>query len=108
VTDIRTFVDDADEVLDVVASEARRAEYIVRMKRDAAQREKDFVSVLSTFEGRRLIWSLCAPIWRISYTGTRGDTDFREGERNVALRIWAELLQHCPTLAHKMQEENQL
>jgi hypothetical protein len=63
---------------------------------------------MRTFQGRRLIWDLliAAGFWRSSYATKREDTDFREGERNVALRVWANVMRACPALAHKMQEEN--
>lgn len=82
-------------------------------QRAAVMREEDkraaLVEFMNSYGGRLFMWDLltAAGLWRSSYLGgDREDTFFREGERNVALRIMAQLREHCPTLALKMQEEN--
>jgi hypothetical protein len=99
-------LNEVDATFDLEAREARREAEAEQRKQVEAQLESDYIMVMSTYAGRNVIWNLIAPLWRSSYTGTREDTDFREGERNVALRIWAQLLKSCPTLATKMQGEN--
>jgi hypothetical protein len=92
--------------MDTDASEAQRAELAKQRQRYESQLESDYLWIMNTHTGRRFVWDLVAPLWRSSYTGNREDTDFREGERNVALKIWARLRKSCPSLALKMQEEN--
>lgn len=97
--------DEADYTFDLDRLEAQRVAAIEEREQHEAQLDADYISLMSTRSGRNVIWDLVAPLWRSSYTGKREDTDFREGERNVALRVWAQLQKSCPTLAHKMQEE---
>ena len=98
--------EEALDTFDLDAQEARREAAVEQQKQAAVQLETDFINVMNTRAGRNVIWSLLGPMWRSSYTESRDDTYFREGERNVALRVWAQLQAACPTLAHKMLEEN--
>lgn len=95
------------DTMDIEAMEAAREVELATRKRENAQLDRDLTEIMTMFGGRRFIWDLTAPMWRTSFDGTTTGTEFREGERNVALRVWARLIQVCPTLAHKMQEENQ-
>lgn len=96
----------SNDVLDIDAVEAAREEALAARKRYEAELDAGYLWIMESYNGRRVIWDLVAPLWRSSYTGDRMDTDFREGERNVALRIWAQLIRLCPVLARKMHEEN--
>ena len=100
------FEDEVSGVVDVDVREERRAKQEELEKQYRAQLQADAMQVMSTHSGRRFVWDLLAPMWRSSYFGSREDTDFREGERNVALKIWGTLKAACPNLARKMQEEN--
>lgn len=101
-------MNDDTETYDLEAIEKARADQKSAAADLERQLDSDYFGVLQTFEGRRLIWNLLitAGFWRSSYTTRREDTDFREGERNVALRIWARVMNVSPVLALKMQEEN--
>lgn len=72
------------------------------------QLEDDIRLVMSHQSGRRFVWRYLdrAGMWRSSFTGDRQGTDFREGMRNVALMLWADLQKACPELLRTMQEEN--
>jgi hypothetical protein len=99
--------DEFDDTFDLAGQEAARAEAKRLREQYENQLDTDYLNVMQTEAGRRIVWDVIAPIWRISFTATRNDTDFREGERNVALRVWARLLRVTPKLAHKLLEENQ-
>lgn len=99
------FADSVDETMDIEAIEARRIEAAKQRAQYENQLDADYTWLMQSHHGRRMFWDLLAPMWRSSYTGSREDTDFREGERNVALRVWARLTRACPALAHKMFEE---
>lgn len=100
------FHEGAADTLDIEKRERERRALMQDRERYEAQLDADYKWLMDSFAGRRLMWDLIAPMWRSSYVGTREDTDFREGERNVALRVWARLVRVCPALARKMMEEN--
>jgi hypothetical protein len=68
------------------------AEATSKAKRKAQQEDDDLLTVMSTEAGRRFIWRLlCSTgMRRSSYTGN-SETFFREGERNVGLRLQADI-----------------
>lgn len=68
------------------------AEIDAKLKRKANVEEEDLRFVMGTPQGRRLMWRvLCTTgMRRSSYTGN-SETYFREGERNVGLRLQQEL-----------------
>lgn len=70
--------------------------------------DEDLRTVMASPQGRRFIWRLIdrAGMWRSSWTERREGTDFREGERNTALRLWADLQRACPESLLRMQKEN--
>jgi hypothetical protein len=74
----------------------------------ALQLADDLRLVMSQQGGRRFVWRYLdrAGLWRSSFTGDREGTDFREGMRNVALMLWADLQKACPEYLLRMQEEN--
>jgi hypothetical protein len=99
--------EEVDELFDFETQEAARKQAAKDRERYENQLDTDYLQVMQTHAGRRIVWDIVAPIWRISFTESRNDTDFREGERNVALRVWARLVRVMPALAHKLLEENQ-
>jgi hypothetical protein len=68
------------------------AEVEARIKRKSSLEEEDLRKVMSLPEGRRTMWRiLCnTGMRRSSFTGN-SETYFREGERNVGLRLQQEL-----------------
>lgn len=64
------------------------AEVEAKLKRKANVEEDDLRFVMATPQGRRVLWRvLCnTGMRRSSYTGN-SETYFREGERNVGLRL---------------------
>jgi hypothetical protein len=96
-----------ESTFDLDAQLAAREQAAKDRVRYENQLDADYMVFAQSEAGRRFIWDIIAPMWRISFTGTRDATDFREGERNVALRVWARLQRVAPKLAHKLLEENQ-
>ncbi len=85
------------------------AKAIASRKADEIEREADLRYVMAHERGRRFVYAhleWCG-MFRSSFAeGTREDTDFREGTRNSALRLFAELRQTLPELTKRMLEEN--
>lgn len=98
--------DEFEDTFDLEAREAARAALVEKQRQYENQLDRDYLVLMQSDAGRRFVWDLIAPMWRSSYSGKREDTDFREGERNVALRVWARLTRVAPVLAHKLIEEN--
>lgn len=83
---------------------------IERLRRREAARlveqAQDLREVMSLPAGRRLLWRLLgdAGIFRTSFTGN-SETFFREGERNLGLKVFNAIHQVCPDLYLVMQQE---
>lgn len=71
--------------------------------RSAAQKEKfnrntelsDVCMVLDNLKGRRFIWrylGICG-VDRLSFGGSNDQTNFQEGQRNVGLRLKADIIE---------------
>lgn len=98
-----------EDRLDVDAQEQAREDQQRLARHDAEQRKTDIQWIMSSAAGRRFMWrqlDFCG-LWRSSYqTDNRDDVHFREGGRNVGLKLLGELRQYCPDLEIKMLEEN--
>lgn len=74
----------------------------------AAERQRDDLKhVMSSVQGRRLIWLLLnnAGVFSLSFTGDNASTNFNEGRRNEGLRLFNEVMTHCPDLYLTMANE---
>lgn len=78
----------------------------------AAERQRDDLKhVMSSEQGRRLIWLLLsnAGVFSLSFTGDNAATNFNEGRRSEGLRLFNEVMKHCPdlylTMANEAREE---
>lgn len=76
--------------LDKEESEKRRK---LRLREDT----EDFLWVMDTKQGRRFIWRLLedAGVFQSSFTGN-SETFFREGQRNVGLKVLSRIHDLCP------------
>ena len=77
-------------------------------KREEQERLNDIIAVMSEPAGRRYVWRLLeeARVYQSSYAHETNQTFFREGQRNVGLSIFTELLQASPELFLTMQKEH--
>lgn len=66
----------------------------------------DLRSVMSTPFGRRFVWRQLEVLDRISMHSSGAWTSFNEGERNVALKLKSDVVQHAPQAFLLMQEEH--
>lgn len=68
----------------------------------------DTIAVMQTPAGRRYIWRLLehARVFGSSYAHQSNQTFFREGQRNMGLWIFDELLKASPELFLTMQKEH--
>lgn len=94
-----------NELLDGDAQRESLTELLADIQR---RNDNDLLIVMSAEPGRRFVWNLIdrGGMWRPSFVENREGTDFREGERNTALRLWADLQRVCPELLLRMQKEN--
>lgn len=93
---------------DIFQADVTREEFAQKQREYQLQIEDDVRLIMSHQSGRRFVWRYLDRVgmWRSSFTGDRQGTDFREGMRNAALMLWADLQKACPELLLRMQEEN--
>lgn len=67
----------------------------------------DIRTVARTPEGRRFIWRIfsMAGVFRSSYTGEAAGTFFNEGNRNIGLKLFDDLMVAKPEAFTQMQRE---
>jgi hypothetical protein len=78
-------------------------------KREAQERHNLLVATMSSTSGRKWIHDLLfsCHVFRASFSNDPLEMAFREGERNVGLRILDDLMQACPDdYVLMMREEN--
>lgn len=100
---------ETDDLLDIDSQQERQEQDQKQNKADAEQAKSDLVWLMSTPPGRRFIYGVLvfAGVWRSSYTGAGSDdVIFREGGRNVGLKLLNDIRAHCPELETRMLEEN--
>lgn len=86
-----------------------------QLLKDAEQKQKlleerqrdDLIHVMSSQQGRRVIWKLldAAGVFRVSWTGDNNATNFNEGRRNEGLRLFNDVMAFCPDLYMDMAKE---
>lgn len=68
----------------------------------------DVIAVMNTAAGRRYVWRLLeqARVFGSSYAHQSNQTFFREGQRNMGLWIFTQVLEASPELFLLMQKEH--
>lgn len=96
----------APDPLDIDAQERNAAAKAARDELKARQEVEDLKWLMAHQSGRRYVAKLLeiTGIYRSSFTGN-SETFFREGQRNVGLRIVGEIHEHCPDAYVKMLKE---
>ena len=91
--------------LDALASAERKTEE--EEKFDRQVEIDDFKFVMEDKRGRRFIWRQLAGsgVFRSSFSGDNNTTNFREGARNVGLKLMALIHEACPEKYHLMLKE---
>lgn len=84
--------------------QAKKLQEREQRKRD--RHAADIAWLLNDVRGRRLYWHWLgnAHIFKTSFTGN-SETFFREGERNIGLKMLDDLNAHCPQAYVLMQQE---
>lgn len=97
-----------DDVTDIRGQEAKARARAERAENVGAMKVNDWKWLMSVPRGRRIVWRLLEETgqFRSSFTGN-SETFFREGERNVGLKITALIGQHCAEDYAKMLLEQQ-
>ena len=87
-------------------SKSRGAEDRKRQSVLSERHDADLVWLMCQREGRRFIWRLLQScrLYETSLAGTSA-AFFREGERNVGLRVLADIVRLCPDLHARMAIE---
>jgi len=73
-----------------------------------ADRYRDDVThVMSSQQGRRVVWNLlsAAGVFKTSFTGDNNATNFNEGRRSEGLRLFSDVMGFCPDLYMLMAKE---
>lgn len=85
-----------DDVTDIRGQEERTQARADKAKNVEAMKVNDWKWLMSNPRGRRIVWRLLEEcgVYRSSFTGN-SETFFREGERNIGLKIIAILGEHC-------------
>ena len=78
-----------------------------KAKRKSSQEDSDLLAVMSAPEGRRLLWRYLeiTGIYKLSYTGN-SETFFNEGQRNIGLKLLAEIQRVAPAEYMEMVRES--
>lgn len=97
-----------EDVTDIRGQDERAQTRAVKSQNVEAMKVNDWKWLMSTPRGRRIVWRLLEETgqFRSSFTGN-SETFFREGERNVGLKITALIGQHCAEDYAKMLIEQQ-
>ena len=77
-----------------------------RVARIRLARENETRYVMNSVLGRKFIWRYLGEcgVFRKSFTGN-SETFFREGERNIGLKLMADVTDSCPDAYLLMQKE---
>lgn len=92
--------------LDLEARDAEQSAAKTDVKNALLQEVEDFLYVMRSKQGRRFIWRLLtwAHVFQTSFTGN-SETFFREGERNIGVKLINEIHSHCYELYGTMVKE---
>lgn len=92
--------------LDLEARDAEQSAAKTDVKNALLQEVEDFLYVMRSKQGRRFIWRLLTwtHVFQTSFTGN-SETFFREGERNIGVKLINEIHSHCYELYGTMVKE---
>lgn len=92
--------------LDIRGHERAAADRKEKQRLTSDQEVADFKWLMSDKRGRRIVWGLLEKtgLYRSSFTGN-SETFFREGERNVGLKLIALIHENCPEKYNLMVTE---
>lgn len=84
-----------------------KADDTAKKRVERKNEEADFVWLMSSKQGRRIVWRLLsqAGVFRSSFTQNAMQTSFNEGFRNYGLRLMEQINTLCPELYSPMSKE---
>lgn len=90
-----------------ISEEQLQKDAEVKQKLLAERQRDDLIHVMGSAQGRRVIWNLLdkAGVFSVSFTGDNNATNFNEGRRSEGLRLFSDVMQHCPDLYMTMAKE---
>ena len=94
--------------LDLSTQEDAEREASANSKKAQELEDQDFVWLMDNAQGRRTVWRLLnwTGVFRSSVNSDVTMMAFAEGNRNVGLRVWAQLHRLCPEKYLIMVNEN--
>lgn len=92
--------------IDIRAQERAQSIRKEKQRLTSDQEAEDFKWLMSDKRGRRIVWGLLEKtgLYRSSFTGN-SETFFREGERNIGLKLMALIHDNCPERYNQMVME---
>lgn len=92
---------------DMQDEEKQLADREQQQKLHSERQRDDVIHVMSSADGRRFIWRLLenANVFASSFTGDNNATNFNEGRRSEGLRLFNDVMRHCPDLYLTMAKE---
>ena len=93
--------------LDTRASDAAKAEEHLAQRVKQEQEASDLKYLMSLPQFRRFMWRQLEEtgMFRTSFSMNGLEMAFREGQRNLGIKLTSELTTHCPNDYSKMQRE---
>lgn len=99
-------MDNSYDPLDLTTQDERQQARKAEDKLAVAQEVEDFLWIMRSKQGRRFVWRFLTwtHLFKTSFTGN-SETFFREGERNIGVRLMDEIHTHCYELYGTMVRE---
>lgn len=93
--------------IDLQDEDARTAAAQAAAAQEARWEIEDLIWLMGIKRGRRIVWRLLshAGVYRSSFTPDASVTAFNEGQRNIGLRLLAQLMAHCSSDYALMAQE---
>lgn len=91
---------------DLRTKELAAAEQRERQALRAQQDAEDFKALMATGAGRRFIWRVLdrCGVFRTTFR-PNSEAAFLEGQRNIGLMLWAEIVEHTPEQLQQLLQE---
>lgn len=93
--------------INVTQRKAQEADRDKERERQLTVERDDTQWLMSTIQGRRFVWAQLsdAGVFRTSFTGN-SETFFKEGQRDIGLRLLGKIMRHTPEAFSTMMAEN--
>lgn len=92
---------------DLDGQQARQEQGVRESAEQQAQEARDYAWLMGSPAGRRILWQILseAGVYRVSMAPDPYQTAFKEGRRDIGLRVLTRINQHAPEQFAAMQRE---